>query len=125
MTALIIAIVVFVIGGLTIKGLLSNRKPSSQPTNEAHHDETNLKIGTATAAAGAALAYQMWNHRQDHHATDMTNDRDDLWDEEWDEWDDEVFEDELYNNHISEIAAQEVEQIAYDDYIASLDMTDD
>jgi hypothetical protein len=89
----------------------------------------NANIGAGTLLAGAALAHQMRKQHKHNDANDITNDRLYTWDDGMDElYDDEL--DDIYDyddnaDYDFERAAYEEEQAAYDDFIASMDMTDD
>ena len=92
--------------------------------------DANIKIGTATLLAGAALAHQVRKHHKHDDARGITSDRLDTWDDEFDDgFDDAIYDynDAQYcddNDYEYQQAAYE-EQVAYDDFIASMDMADD
>ncbi len=89
-------------------------------TNDSIDDNSvNIKIGTGTALAGAALAYQLSKDHEPKERYDFTNDSSDILEE--DIYDSEIvdIEDIDYDNsgYADDLAA-------YDDFLASSDMDD-
>ena len=120
----------------TVKKVISQNSNGHTAKDEQNHSTSgeekanNVKIGTATLLAGAALAHRLLHHKHDD-ANDIDDDRFDPLDDEFDDLYDHDFYDDLDtqdyedSNYEFERAAYEEEQAAYDDFIASLDMADD
>lgn len=151
MTAIIVIILVLAVIAFVIKNLMAEGFRSRHSTSAVHKDvgkkaksqqkqnkvardkqsrfsttskpkakKSNVIGNTATVLAGAALAHQLRKHHKNDDAEDIFDE--DKWDDELYDYDYQDYDDIDYDNYIAE---QIEEQVAYDDYIASLDMADD
>lgn len=87
--------------------------------NRIDDNSVNIKIGTGTALAGAALAYQLSKDHEPKERYDFTNDSSDILEEEIYDSEIDGIEDVDYDNsgYADDLAA-------YDDFMASSDMDD-